>query len=112
MSAAAVAVRDSRMDLLKKLIVLTTKQIEAAKRLDGPTLAELGLERADLSFELRCAMDEPASPEVRARLVADARKLKRLEARLSTIAQTVTSALDRAMPPKNVVTYGRSGRVG
>lgn len=102
---------DRRLELLERLSRLTTEQIEAAKRLDGPTLAELGLKRADLSFELRCAMNEPTDEALKDQLLEAARGLKRLEERLANIAQAVTKALDAAMPSTSVVTYGRTGRI-
>jgi len=102
---------DRRLQLLERLSRLTTDQIEAAKRLDGPTLAELGLKRADLSFELRCAMSDPTDDSLKAQLLEAAHGLKRLEDRLANIAQAVTNALDVAIPSSTVVTYGRTGRI-
>ena len=101
-----------KLDLVRRLEALTTEQIEAAKRLDGPMLAELGLQRADLNFELKCAMQDTVSTAERLELIDAARRLKSLEARLATIAQTVADALAAAMPQTSkVVTYGRTGRV-
>jgi len=104
---------DRRLPLIQRLATLTAEQIEAAKRLDGPTLADLGILRADLNFELQCAVQEPVAEEEHDALLAATRNLKSLEKRLATIAQTVTEALDAALPPRgSVVTYGPKGRIG
>ncbi len=104
---------DPRLSLLQRLATLTAEQIEAAKRLDGPMLAELGIQRADLNFELQCSVEEPVAEDQHDALLAAARHLKSLESRLATIAQTVTDALDAALPSTaSVVTYGPKGRIG
>ena len=101
-----------KLELVRRLEALTTEQIEAAKRLDGPRLAELGQLRADLNFELKCAMEDAVPVNERLVLIDAARRLKSLEARLAAVAQTVSDALDAALPQKSkVVTYGRTGRV-
>jgi hypothetical protein len=90
------------------------QQVDAARRLDGASLADLNSRRSDLMFELQVILQErlPQSESLRELLQEEARTLRLLEDRLARVAGGVSQVLAAASPDRPTDTYGRSGRMG
>ena len=89
---------DPRQAPLRELVDLTTRQLDAARRMDAAAMQSLNDARSDALFALQVAGgDAPSpSPEQAAELVDLVRELGRLELRLRSVVGTVLTALGNA----------------
>ena len=104
-----------RQEVLERLVAITERQLDAAKRLESAQLDQLNLERSDLIFELQLASQDPLPDEIAARqsLAREAHKLRSIEQRLAKVAGCVVAALDAVVPRPETQAkrYRRSGRL-
>ncbi|MFT7520386.1 MAG: hypothetical protein ACI9MC_002531 [Kiritimatiellia bacterium] len=106
--------QDVRLELLRHLAELTEQQLNAAKKLQGQTMFDLNARRSDVLFSLRVALQEPMPDDqvLRSALATEARRVRRLEARLTHVASFVLQTLDRIAPPMaNPPIYAASGQL-
>ena len=106
---------DPRLTLLNRIIEVTTSQIQAARELKHVRLDELNGVHSDLLFQMTVAMQEPlpTDPELIKELKQKAIELGSAQDRLATLAGSVSSILEKAMPANTAPTrtYSKYGRV-
>jgi len=106
---------DARLSLLNRIIEVTTAQIHAARELQHVKLDELNGVHSDLLFQMTVAMQEPLpkDPAIIEALKSKAVELGAAQDRLATLAGSVSSILENAMPANTAPTrtYSKYGRV-
>ena len=107
--------KDRRYTILARIIEVTKAQIEAARELKHKELDELNGVHSDLLFQMTVAMQEPMPTDQAeiAEIRALAEELAVYQNRLATLAGSVSSILERAMPGRTAptTTYSKYGRV-
>jgi hypothetical protein len=99
--------------LVRRLTMVTERQLEAARCLDGAELDKQNQARTDVLFELQIRLEasQPLDDATRTQLVEEIDRLTQLESRLTRVAGIVATALAPASARQRPATYGRSGAV-
>jgi hypothetical protein len=94
------------------LRLVTADMLDAARKVEATRLASLAESRAELTFELRIALQSPPDQDLdRGRMREEVYALRELERRVARVGSIVLHALDKVTPRGRVSTYGRRGAV-
>ena len=102
---------DERLRLLRLLVGLAERALEAAKRLETDELKAILTQKSDLVFSLSVALQDepPTDSELTIALQKEATQLRTLEQRIAVISSGALSTFQAVMPRTRAATYGRSG---
>ena len=102
---------DERLSLLRQLVGLAERALEAAKKLETGKLKAILNQKSDLVFSLSVALQEaaPTEPTLILALREEATRLRTLEQRIAVISSGALSTFQAVMPSTRAATYGRAG---
>jgi hypothetical protein len=97
--------------LLDRWLRIAEAQLDAARRLDGATLAALTDERRQVQACLDTDTISSWSDDERGRAREFARQVRAIDVRTRAVGNSVVASLTAALPSAGPATYSRRGRV-